>query len=72
MSFDSWKTTNPADNELGRSNGRPFRFRCLDCAWTGASPMARRHHWVVTEHRIVYRDDPRPSPMAPPIARSGR
>lgn len=61
MNYDTWKTTNPADNALGRSNGQPPAFRCADCAWSGKGSRARFDHYHRTGHVVIYDDDPRPS-----------
>lgn len=60
MSFDNWKTTDPADRTLGRSNGQPVRYRCLTCGWRGTGSIARANHFSCTQHTlIVPKDDPR-------------
>ncbi len=60
MSYDTWKATNREDNELGRSNGTPTRYRCLVCNWRGRGAMANRDHWYLTQHRPIVTDaDPR-------------
>lgn len=59
MSYDAWKTTNRDDETLGRSNGRPVPYACLDCAWRGKGSIARAQHYDATKHRTVYADDPR-------------
>jgi hypothetical protein len=60
MSYDAWKTTNPADNALGRSSGAPTIYRCLTCGWKGRGSIARANHWQVSGHKlIVPKDDPR-------------
>ena len=57
---DAWKTTDPADNELGRSDGQPVPYRCLTCGFRGKGSIARANHWQRTGHRlIVPKDDPR-------------
>ncbi len=59
MSYDDWKATNPADETLGRSNGRPVAFACLDCLWRGKGYQARSAHYFATKHKIVWACDPR-------------
>lgn len=61
MSYDSWKTTDPADATLGRSHGEPDHYVCLDCGWTGIGSIARAQHWGkrIPHHRIVWSKDPR-------------
>lgn len=59
MSYDAWKTTDPADNALGRSRGEPIKFACLDCTWRGKGYTARGEHWRATKHQIVWACDPR-------------
>jgi hypothetical protein len=60
MSYDAWKTTDPADNTLGRSHGTPTRYWCLTCGWRGEGSIARSNHWQKTGHPlIVPNDDPR-------------
>lgn len=60
MSYDAWKTTNPNDERLGRSNGNPTVYRCLTCGWRGQGSIARAEHWNRTQHPlIVPKDDPR-------------
>jgi len=59
MSYDNWKTTDPADSTLGRSNGQPVKYRCLDCAWRGNGSIGRAQHWRATGHTVLSADDPR-------------
>lgn len=60
MSFDAWKTTNPADNELGRSHNVPTPYRCCTCGWRGKGSIARSEHFYKTGHDlIVPKEDPR-------------
>jgi hypothetical protein len=60
MSYDAWKTTDPADERLGRSDGTPTRYRCLTCGWRGQGAIARATHWQRTGHRIIVpKGDPR-------------
>jgi hypothetical protein len=33
MSYDSWKSTNPAAEQLGPEPGPERPTRCLDCGW---------------------------------------
>lgn len=61
MSYDAWKTTDPADNELGRSRNQPTPYRCLDCHWTGKGAIAQADHYYATGHHIVWYHDPRPT-----------
>jgi len=58
-SYDAWKTTNPHDNELGRSNGQPELYRCLTCTWQGRGIFAATEHWRTTEHNVKPASDPR-------------
>lgn len=48
--YDSWKTTDHADRELGHKFHQPVRFRCEDCAWTGTGYQANADHFR-TGHR---------------------
>ncbi len=50
MNYDTWKSTNPADNELGRSTGTPTPWHCLNCEATGKGVMAQAAHWRQTQH----------------------
>lgn len=60
MSYDAWKTTDPADRTLGRSGGVPTQYRCLACGWRGKGAIARAEHWKRTQHPyIVPKADPR-------------
>lgn len=59
MSYDAWKTTDPADRGLGRSNGQPVKYRCRDCAWRGNGSLARAEHYRQTGHTVLPADDPR-------------
>lgn len=59
MSYDSWKTTDPADETLGRSRGQSESFACLECPWRGKGYQARSTHWYATKHKIVWACDPR-------------
>lgn len=60
MSYDSWKSTNPADNELGQSHGHPEPYGCLDCAWRGKGyGAASAHFWANTGHNVKPLSDPR-------------
>jgi hypothetical protein len=59
MNYDNWLATNPHDNDLGRSDGRPSRFRCSQCAWKGNGSMNRFDHYARTGHAVLYADDPR-------------
>lgn len=61
MSFDAWKTTDPADATLGRSNGQPVLYRCLCCGWRGKGSIARAEHWRRFQGHglIVPKEDPR-------------
>lgn len=64
MTYDSWKATNPADNELGRANGKPVPYRCLDCQWSGKGSIAMAQHYWATGHSVKFADDPRFQPPA--------
>lgn len=59
MSYDDWKATNPADSALGRSDGTPEPFACLECPWRGQGYTARSEHYYATKHQIVWACDPR-------------
>jgi hypothetical protein len=50
MSFDDWKTTDPADRTLGRANGQPQPFCCHECAWRGKGYFDRSEHFRETGH----------------------
>ena len=58
-SYDHWKTTDPADRELGRSRGTPVKYRCLDCPWRGKGSIARAQQFQATGHTVLSADDPR-------------
>lgn len=57
--YDQWKTTDRADEQLGRTDGRPTRYRCRDCAWSGNGSLARAAHWRATGHTVLPASDPR-------------
>jgi hypothetical protein len=59
MSYDAWKTTNPDDEQLGRSTGQPEAYRCLDCPWRGKGILAASDHFWATEHSVKPATDPR-------------
>lgn len=61
MSYDTWKATNPADHELGRSNSQPVVYRCLRCGWRGKGSIARAEHFrrFGGHGIIVPKEDPR-------------
>lgn len=60
MSYDTWKSNNPADNELGRASGKPERIWCLTCGFRGKGALDRSIHYYQTGHTlIVPKDDPR-------------
>lgn len=61
MNYDAWKTTDPADRALGRTNGHPVTYRCLRCGWRGQGSIARaEHHRRTNGHGIIVpKDDPR-------------
>lgn len=61
MSYDNWRTTDPHDNELGRSSGTPEPYRCLDCPWRGRGfSAAVAHYWAHHgEHTVKPASDPR-------------
>lgn len=59
MSYDAWKATNPADERLGRSNGKPTAYACLGCAWRGHGSISRADHYNATGHTTVPATDPR-------------
>jgi hypothetical protein len=57
--YDAWLAHNRHDNELGRSNGKPVPYRCLQCDWAGKGMMAASEHYRVTGHSAKPADDPR-------------
>jgi hypothetical protein len=57
--YDTWKSTNPDDERLGRSDGRPEAYRCRDCAWHGRGIHAASQHYWQTEHTVLLASDPR-------------
>jgi hypothetical protein len=59
MSYDTWKSTNRDDEQLGRSTGAPVAYRCRDCAWQGKGITAASEHFWQTEHTLLHADDPR-------------
>lgn len=59
MTYDAWKTTNRDDEQLGRSNGQPEMYRCLDCPWKGWGIQAATEHWHVSQHNVKPASDPR-------------
>ena len=59
MSYDHWKTTNPADSRLGRANGKPVAYACLECSWRGNGSLSRADHYNATGHRTTTATDPR-------------
>lgn len=60
MSYDAWKTTDPADNTLGRSRNESTQYRCCTCGWRGKGSIARSEHFYKTGHElIVPKEDPR-------------
>lgn len=71
MSYDAWKTTDPADRYLGRARGGPCPFRCLACGATGRGYMFKSAHFYATGHQfIVAKGDPRfynPIPVSRPL-----
>ena len=48
-----------AQDNPGTSNGRPVKYRCRDCAWSGNGSIARAAHWRATGHTTLPGDDPR-------------
>lgn len=59
MSYDSWKTTNRDDERLGRTNGNPEPYRCVDCEWRGKGILNATQHWYATSHNVKHASDPR-------------
>jgi hypothetical protein len=59
--YDTWKSTNPDDERLGRSDGRPEAYRCRDCAWHGRGIQAASQHFWATGagHILLPATDPR-------------
>jgi len=58
--YDAWKTTDHADNELGRASGKPEPIRCLTCDWRGKGALDHSIHYYQTGHKlIVSKGDPR-------------
>jgi len=61
MSYDAWKTTNPADERLGRAHGRTDEgpaYVCRDCAWRDRGGVNAMQHHILTAHRVRGRDWP--------------
>ncbi len=56
--YDAWKTTDPADNELGRSNGKPSPWHCTVCEAHGRGVMAQAAHWRLTGHMMRFGKKP--------------
>lgn len=60
MNYDAWKSTNPADETLGRATGKPEPIRCLTCDWKGKGALDRSCHFYQTGHALfVPKSDPR-------------
>ena len=59
MSYDTWKATNRDDERLGRSNGKPQSFRCVQCEWRGKGILQATQHWYATSHNVKPASDPR-------------
>jgi hypothetical protein len=54
-----WNGPPRAQDDPGRSDGRPVTYRCLDCSWHGKGLFLRAAHWTSTQHHIVTEGDPR-------------